>query len=257
MKSPKILFLDIETSPLVSYTWGLIDQNVGLGQIKEDWFILSWAAKWAHESKVMHADQSKTKDISNDKEILLKLWELLDSADIVIGQNSTSFDIKKINARLIIHGIKPYSPFRQADTLRMSRKVAAFTSHKLEYMTDKINKKYKKLKHEKFSGFEMWKQVLSGNKSAWKEMQKYNMYDVLATEELYNCLAPWTQSINFNVYSEDLNNKCACGSAKLQKRGYNYTNTGKFQRFQCTSCGAWVSSKINILSPEKKKALRS
>ena len=68
MPSPKILVFDIETAPITAYTWGLHDQNIGLGQIKSDWYILSWAAKWYGDpvSKVMYMDNSKSKNIEND-----------------------------------------------------------------------------------------------------------------------------------------------------------------------------------------------
>ena len=58
-KEMNILLLDIETSPVVAWVWGLRDQNVGLNMIKEDWYVLSWAAKWLGDkpSKTMYADQ--------------------------------------------------------------------------------------------------------------------------------------------------------------------------------------------------------
>lgn len=41
---PKILLLDIETSPLLSYTWGIWQQDVPLNMIEKDWGVLSWSA---------------------------------------------------------------------------------------------------------------------------------------------------------------------------------------------------------------------
>ncbi len=38
---------------------------------------------------------------------------------------------------------------------------------------DELNKKYKKLKHDKYPGFELWKAILDGDKQAWIEMKKY------------------------------------------------------------------------------------
>ena len=97
-QGPKILILDIETIPLTSYTWGLFDQNVSLGQIKEEWAILSFAAKWLDDPSdvktVMYQDQRGIKNIRNDKKLLKSLWKLLDEAQIVLTQNGISFDIK-------------------------------------------------------------------------------------------------------------------------------------------------------------------
>ena len=40
---PKILFLDIETCPIIADVWKLWDNNVGLNQIIKDWSIIAWA----------------------------------------------------------------------------------------------------------------------------------------------------------------------------------------------------------------------
>lgn len=262
MKSsgPKILLVDIETAPIVAYVWGLWENNVALNQIKSDWYVLSWSAKWLGDppNKIMYADQRNAKDIENDSAILKKLWHLIDEADIVVGQNSVKFDLPKLNARFAINGMKPPSSYRQIDTLRLAKRYFGFTSNKLEYMTDKLCTKYKKLKSKKFPGFEMWKECLAGNKEAWKSMEKYNKYDVLSLEELYLKLAPWDKNpINLNVYKDGHDHECnACGGKNFTKQGFRYTNLGKFQRLICTSCGAETKLRINELSKDKKKSLR-
>lgn len=254
---PKILFLDIETSPIISYTWGLWDQNVALNQVQSDWHILSWGAKWQGDTKVMYQDQSKAKVLENDKKLLEGIWKLLDEADIVVGQNSRRFDIKKLNARFIINGMQPPSSFKQIDTLELAKKHFAFTSNKLEYMADKINTKYKKLKHETFAGFELWKECLKGNQAAWKAMKRYNIYDVLSLEELYNKLIPWDSTINFNLYTDGITEQCTCGGTHIQSKGYAFTPAGKFRRMKCLDCGKETRDKVNQFSKEKKKSLRS
>lgn len=258
-KGPKILLFDIETSPILGYVWQLWDQNVALNQIKSDWFVLSWSAKWLGDpvSKIMYMDQSNAKNIEDDTQILKGIWKLLDKADIVVTQNGKNFDHKKLNARFILNGFKPPSSYKHIDTFILAKKHFGFTSNKLEYMSDKICKKYKKLKHAKFSGFEMWRECLSGNKAAWKEMKKYNKYDVLALEELYTKMIPWDNSINFNVYSDSLDLKCTCGSTDFIKNGYSFTNAGKFFRYKCNSCGSELRSKENLFSRDKRKSLKT
>ena len=254
----KVLIFDIETAPMLGYVWGLWDQNVALNQIKQDWYVLSWSAKWLYDApeKVMYEDQRKAKNIEDDAKLLRNIWKLLDEADVVITQNGQSFDVKKLNARFIQNGFNPPSSFRHIDTLQIAKAKFGFTSNKLEYMTDKLCTQYKKLKHAKFSGFELWKQCLAGNKEAWKEMEVYNKYDVLSLEELYTILAPWDSKINFNVFHDELEHQCNCGSTEFTRRGYKYTNSGKFHRLVCDNCGAEHSDKHNLLSKEKKKSLR-
>ncbi len=256
--NPKVLIFDIETAPLLGYVWQLFDQNVALNQIHTDWYVLSWSAKWlgASEKDVMYADQRNAKDIEDDSGILRKIWKLLDEADVVITQNGKKFDVKKLNARFIQHGFNPPSSYRHIDTLQIAKRHFGFTSNKLAYMTDKLCTKYKKLDHAKFSGFELWKQCLAGNKAAWAEMEKYNKYDVLSLEELYTKLRPWDKSINFNVYSEELELVCSCGSVEFVKNGFRYSNTAKQQRLICKDCGAEHIEPTNLLSKEKRKSLK-
>lgn len=256
--SPKVLLLDIETAPMLGYVWGLWDQNIGLNMIHTDWYILSWSAKWlgAPPEETMYADQRDSPDIENDGEMLKGIWKLLDEAEIIITQNGKKFDEKKLNARFIQNGFKPTSSFRHIDTLQIAKHRFAFTSNKLEYMTDKLCTKYKKLKHAKFSGFELWKECLAGNMEAWEEMELYNRYDVLSLEELYLKLRPWDKSINFNVYTGSEETFCSCGSMEFSKNGFVYSNAGKYQRYTCKKCGAELKDKENLLDKIKRKSMK-
>jgi uncharacterized protein YprB with RNaseH-like and TPR domain len=204
----------------------------------------------------MYQDQRNAKDVQDDKKILEGIWKLLDEADVVITQNGIKFDSKKLNARFVMHGMKPPSSYKHIDTLRIARKHFAFTSNKLEYMTDKLCKKYKKLAHGKFPGFAMWKACLAGNQAAWKEMEKYNKYDVLSLEELYTVLQAWESSINFDAYTDDLTHTCSCGHKKFRNKGYAYTSAGKFNRYQCLECGKESRGKENLLIKAKRQSMR-
>lgn len=246
---PKILLLDVETSPIISYTWGLWDQNVGLNQVVEDSHILSFAAKWlgSPDKEVFYMDQSKNKKIVDDSRLLKDIRDLMDEADIIVGHNSKKFDIKKLNASFVIANIEPPSSYRQIDTLTLAKKYFNFTSNKLEYLTGKLCKKHKKSQHKKFPGFELWKECLSGNKEAWSEMKSYNIQDVLSLEEVYNILSSWDNSINFGVYYDTKNIVCSCGSKEFKKNGFRYTSRSKFQVLKCTKCNKQTSDTKNLL----------
>ena len=45
----KILLIDLENTPILSYNWGLWEQNAI--EVKEDWYILCFAYKWLGEKK--------------------------------------------------------------------------------------------------------------------------------------------------------------------------------------------------------------
>lgn len=256
--NPKVLIYDIETAPIRAFVWSLWNNNVGLSMVESDWYILSWSAKWlgSSEDEVMYMDQRNAQDIEDDSTILKEIWKLLDEADIVITQNGKKFDQKKLNARFILNGMQPPSSYRHIDTRQIAKRVFGFTSNKLEYMTDKLCTKYKKLKHAKFSGFSLWKECLDGNIDAWNEMEEYNRYDVLSLEELYLIFASWDNSINFSCYTEKEENVCKCGSTSFRKSGFHYSNAGKYQKHKCLECGHETRDTENLLAKKKRKNMR-
>jgi DNA polymerase III epsilon subunit-like protein len=257
MKShlPKVLLFDIETSPNKLMGWSLWNQNFGLNQIESEWFVLSYAAKWLGKDDVIYEDMEGIVDTENDSHILDSLWKLFDEADVIIGQNSKAFDVKKMNARWILNGYKPTSPYKQIDTLDIAKRNFAFTSRKLEWMTDKLCDN-KKLTHQQFAGFELWKQCLLDNPDAWTEMREYNIMDVISLEELYIKMAAWdNKHVNFNLYTDSEEHVCRCGSSSIVEAGYAYTGVSKFQQYRCLDCGATTRGRKNLLSKEKRDSL--
>lgn len=239
MTKPVTTVLDIETASIQAHVWGTWNQNVSLNMIKEDWRILSFASK-VHGSADITYLEARTPD--QERKLLKSIWKVLDRSDIVVAHNGRRFDIKKINARLIAHGFRPYSPVKIVDTLLEVRKIAAFTSNKLEYLTDLLCTE-KKLKHGKFPGFELWRECLAGNPEAWDEMREYNIQDIVALEELYDILRPWiADHPNLGNYAKPGTDKAVCpkcGGHDLQRRGVQRTQVGQYQRYRCNGCGGW------------------
>lgn len=253
---PKVLSLDIETSPIEGRVWGLFKQNVGLNQIIKDWNILSFCAKWLHSDEVIYKDLRDADNIADDTELVRELWDLLDEADIVIAQNGKRFDVPKINARFVMLGLKPPSPYKVIDTLLMAKQQFGFTSKKLEYMTDKLCTT-KKRKHEKFPGMELWNQCLAGNLEAWEEMRLYNIDDVVSMEELYLIMRPWyVGHPNVAIYFKDDEPtlRCPkCGSDHVKVDGFTFTQAGKYERVHCQDCGGWSRGRYTLNSMEERR----
>lgn len=257
MSKPKIFIFDIETAPIEAYVWGIHDQRIALNQIKKDWSFIAWAGKWLGDpvEKTVYYDNRHCKDPRDDKKLVKKLWKYLDEADIVITQNGDKFDIKKFNARAAIHGLESPSFFRSTDVMKESKNVFGFTSQSLEYTSDVLNTKYKKLKHNKYPGMELWKEVLNKNQDAWKEMEKYTIHDVLSTEEKYQKIYGWIKTHNMASYYDDADLRCLCGSKNLYKKGFIFTDAGKFQGYKCRDCGKRPRGRINLLSTDKKRSM--
>lgn len=256
MKSPKILLLDIETSPIISYVWDLYNQNVGLNQIKQDSFIIAWAAKWFEKDKIYYMDQRNAKNIEDESKILKPIWELMNEADVILGQNSDKFDLKRLNTRFLVHGFKTPSGYKKLDTYKMVKRLFGFTSNSLEHLAKTLKLKHQKSKHGKFHGFELWKECLGGNLEAWREMEKYNKQDVLVLEDLYNRIRSWDNTFNPNLYHDATQNMCTCGSTEFRKNGFSYTSKGKFQRYECVKCGRETRDSKDLFSKEKKASIQ-
>jgi hypothetical protein len=191
---PKVLILDIETRSLTVKTFGLRDQNIGLDQVVDDGGILCFSAKWLGKKEIFYEETKADK--SKEKVILKKLKKLMDEADIILGQNSQSFDVPIINGLFLYYNlIDDVQEYKQIDTLRMSRSKYKFMSHKLQYMSKKLCQ-VRKLVHNKFPGMSLWMEYEAGNPEAFKEMKKYNMVDVEATEELFLKLAKGCKTKN-------------------------------------------------------------
>lgn len=248
---PRVLIYDIETAPLLGYCWSLWDNNIGLNQIHSDWHVLSWAAKFLGEDDVYYQDQRNAVHVEDDKEILQGIWKLLDECDFVITQNGKKFDQKKLNARFVIHGMKPPSAYRHIDVLQIAKSQFGFTSNKLQYMTDTLCTKYKKSGHAKFSGFELWSECLKGNLEAFSEMEDYNILDILSLEELYLIISPWDAKLpNFDVYDEEPSK-----NEEWVKEGFVYSNLGKYDRYRNTVTGQQRRGSVNLLSKLKRDSL--
>lgn len=245
-KKPRVLFYDIENTPLVSYTWGIWEQDVV--EVKEEWYILSFAYKWLGEDKTYVCSlpdyKLYKKDPKNDKELMRELWTLFNEADIVIGHNSNAHDDKKSNARFIQHGFMPPKPYQTIDTLKIARKYFKFDSNKLDRLGQYFNLG-RKVSHE---GFSLWLGCMSGNKKAWKKMCEYNKQDVVLLEKIYLKMLPYmTNHPSMATLQESATGCPNCGSEKIQKRGYVLTKgQGKVikrQRHQCQNCSSWFPGK--------------
>lgn len=256
-KSPRILTIDIETAPLESYTWGIWEQNVGLDQIKTDWSILSFAAKWLGKHKAIYQDTGGRGPgkVRDDSVLLPAIWELMNEADIVVAQNGRKFDIRKINWRLAEGGFTPYAPIRVVDTLLVSKRMFAATSQKLAWLSQKLTDTPKD-KHHKFPGFELWLECLKDNPAAWAEMKKYNIQDIRATEKVYLRQRPWIPNHpNLGAYDLRAGGVCPnCGSPKLEHNGHATLQVGVYARYRCKSCGAHCRGKQLLTSTEVRKS---
>ncbi len=248
----RTLILDIETRPILAYVWRCWKENIMPKQILNHTEIISVSVKWLNEPKIWYFTVYK----SSEKVLLKKLNKFLEEADAVVGHNLKKFDMKKIRGRCLVHGLPPISSYKEIDTYLGAKREFAFDINSLADLA-RILKIAPKDDHKQFPGFELWLECLNGNPEAWEEMKQYNIQDIKTTEELYLRMRPWMRGHpNMAVFEEADEHVCPkCGGRHHQKRGFSYTNVGKYQQYQCQDCGGWSRSRYNVYDKEARKKL--
>lgn len=240
---PKVLFLDIETAPKVAYVWEFFKQNVSPSQVVSHGHLLCAAWKWLGDEEVSF-ERTNLFNIEDDRKLVLCLRNLLDECHLVVAHNARKFDLPMINARCLVYGIAPPSPYKVVDTLAVAKKNFRFPSNKLEYLATVLGCG-EKLLHNNYPGFSLWKECMDGNLFAWSDMRRYNMNDVTVLEALYNKMRGWVDvHPNIPATTGDKGLACPkCGSHHIQKRGFTTTLLGSYQRYVCNDCRGWSRSR--------------
>lgn len=239
----KVLYLDIETTPLVVETWRAYDSNANY--IREHSRILGFAYAWGDGPvKAVYPIKSGGYQDFNDAAelpILQELYDLFDEADIVVAHNGDKFDIKKINTRLVRFFDTPPSPFISIDTLKLARQNFAFTKNNLGELGLFFGIGGK-MQH---TGYDLWRGCIEGDRKAWNTMRRYNIRDVELLREIHHLLRGWARSHPVVLDMGEFG--CpSCGGHEYEKRGVRRTVAGTFyQRYRCLSpaCGAYFKGR--------------
>ena len=230
----KRLFFDIETSPMVVYSWRTgWKLNIGTENIIEDWKIICISYKWEHEDKVRNLTWDKN---HCDKQMLIDFIEIINSADESIAHNGDRFDIKKIRTRCIFHRIPMFPSYKTLDTLKKAKSGFNFNSNRLDYIA-KFLGVGAKLEHE---GFNMWVKCMQGDKEALKNMVEYCDMDIIVLEDVFltlqNYILPNTHA---GVINNNLKYSCPrCSSENVELLKNTVTAMGTIKRkMECSDCG--------------------
>lgn len=242
----KRLFFDIETSPMILYSWRTgYNLNIGTENIIEDWKIICISYKWEGKDKV----HSLTWDENQcDKQMLVDFIKIMNEADECIAHNGDRFDIKKIRTRCIYHRIPMMPKYRSLDTLKKAKSGFNFNSNRLDYIA-KFLGVGAKLEHE---GFKMWIKCLQGDENALKDMVKYCNMDIIVLEDVYFALENYIlNNTHVGTHNGKMKFSCPnCASEKVILLKNAFTAKGTIKRvLECgvcayqyeTSNSAWVN----------------
>ena len=242
LKNHKVLIFDIETLPIVAYTWQVWDANISTEMIIKDWCVLSWSAKWLHDDKIISDVLTKREALTrNDKRIVSDLWKLIEEADVVIAHNGKRFDIKKINTRMWKHGLPRPSSYKVIDTLNSVKSVFSL-NHNSQNSIAKFLEIDEKLNTE----FSLWRHCDQGNTEALNYMLAYNEQDVRMLEEIYLSMRDWIPNHpDLRIYQGIIDGCPVCLSSSYQEIGIYVARKNHYAEFRCSDCGSvWHSSNV-------------
>lgn len=239
----RILIHDIETSANQGLYFGPA-WNVNIAKVVESSFVLGFAYKFLNERKVYSCyiwDFPRyKKEPRNDIEVVKKWRELVLNVDIIVGHNSDQFDNKVMMGRLIVHNLPPVPMPQSVDTKKAVKRVARFDSNKLDDLGELFG-----IGRKLHTDINLWWECMQGDTKAQRRMVKYNKQDVKLTEQLYLRELPYMAAHPTVSNIEGRPTSCPrCGvEGFLMAQGVRYTKTGQYRRFQCKSCGSYVSNR--------------
>ena len=229
MTKPKIMIWDLETTNLKG--------NMG--------HILTAAACWAGEDECFSWNINRVPGYGmtpasyiDDSSIVRDLIDMMNESDATVAHYGQRFDLRFLHTRALVHGIDVPAPVKLIDTWRYARDKLALTSNRLETLASFLNSEHQKYKLP----LEAWTLAQHGDPDILREMEEYCINDVLTLEEVYLKLRPLIHDHPYSVEG-DRTSCPACGSKKVQRRGYRRTKAFKIERWNCTECGSWYSGK--------------
>lgn len=230
---PKILILDIETSPMQAFSYKSYDAFISPDQVIAPARMLCFAAKWHDSKRIEYYSEFH----NGRKEMLDALWSLIDSCDCLVTYNGLGFDEKWIRGEFLREGYTPPSPYKSVDLYRTVRTMFGFSHNRLGVVCEALGLGGK----VETGGFSMWRKLLLDNdEKAWNLCRKYNRQDVVLSELLLDRLGPWVKGFpHMGLWSGE--DRCCyrCGSTDLQQHGWHETAVSRYARLQCQGCGAW------------------
>jgi hypothetical protein len=255
----KILIFDIETAPMLNWNWSRWKDFVPSAMVEQEGFILTWSAKWLNDTKIYNdwIGRYRTPSIQfytqeDEREVVMSAHKMIDEADVIIGHNIDKFDVKKFNTSCVALGLKPPSPYRTIDTLKVAKKHFKFSSNRLDDLGEFLGCGRK----VETGGFRLWRQCMEGDLNAFDKMVKYCDGDILLNEEVYHRLLPFISNHpNVAIFGEHDGKVCTrCGSDDLHWTGDQMaTKVALYNKFYCGNCFGWGADRANSLPKSERQ----
>lgn len=252
---PRILLWDLETmmgnAVVPFYQLKQYSSYINPDFVKDDVTIFCAAWKWLDKpfvasTSILNDRERFENNYRDDFHVVNMLHQLICDADILVAHNGDNFDWKMFAWRCAVNGLEPPKKPRTIDTLKIARKEFHAESKSLRYLA-------KALGVEDKAQTPSWAKVAAGDETEIQYAEEYCRQDIRTLQGVYERIRPFaTNHPNLNAYLEGVDHKTCpkCGHWDLVKRGFNHTNAGKYQAYQCSrltgGCGGYCQGKKNL-----------
>jgi len=228
---PKVLVYDIETTLLLGEVWraGKI-HYMPASALHGETEVITIAYKWLGEETVHYIEWDNKK--KNDKQLMKDFLAIYNSADAVIGVNNDRFDNKIINTRAAKYRLFVNTAIKSIDIQKQAKSIWQLDSYSMKHIAEFFGLTHK-LSH---AGIQMWRDIQWGKKRvsriALDEMVKYNIGDIITTEEIYFLVQTYSKhKIHFGVMTGQAKWSCPdTGSNEVKLYRTDYTAAGSIKR---------------------------
>lgn len=172
-------------------------------------------------------------------DMLRRVWEAYDQADVLYGHNVDRFDTRNLNAEWLTLGLNPPTPFKILDTLKEARKTFGFESNTLASLTQRLGIETKTDKYQ----VAVARAACSGSKPDQRKLKAYNIGDIHASREFVDRLRGWIPTHPHSLIgtTNDRPTCNQCWGDNLERNGTRLANQIVYVLYRCQDCGANVS----------------
>lgn len=220
--------------------------------------IMCFAAKWYGSDEIIYFDERgrNGKGTGGAKRMVKAMWELVNSADVIVTFNGDKADHPWMHEEFEHFGLPRPMPSRSIDLYKINKQRFARPYRSLRYLA-REHGTAGKIDHD---GKDLWDLCEQGDPDAWEEMREYNIRDVEVTEEIWLRQLSWLPgSAHLGVMIDDSEtSRCPnCGSVRLTRQHKPArANVRAYEAFRCDDCGSPVRSNLLVGKPQFTRPIR-
>lgn len=172
-----------------------------------------------------------------DAPLMRRVHQILrDRADVIVSWYGKEFDVRFLNARMLLAGLPPLPPFgrNHVDLYFISRQNFCLHSGRLQGFAEAFGCPIDKTPVRA----DIWRLANRGDATALRYVVKHCRRDVDILHWAYGLLRPYVRT--HPPVTPHAHACPVCGGQDWRSNGWRFRRGGRHQRLQCQACGHWV-----------------